>query len=474
MDFDDEEDELQMMLEGREAGDDKLVESVSNKSGKSTFKSLTKSPVNRRKVVSESESEDDDEEEEEEEEEDKEVHQNVLNQRQLSNDGFGDEAMQSNEDGLDDEEEDDGTPKFDEAIEMPQNRSKAKEGTDGSAKIKVVRNPRVILSEEVLKQVDGIVALPPLFRNLKFKGKTHEKEDLNLIMSVYERWAHRLMPSLQFDDFVEKAETLTRKAKMKTFLTKIRNNMSLDVRGGNADLVPEDAMQDVPSEGEDFQPISYFPEKEDSFSDDEEFLAGILDDDPLLTQTKPDKLPGLERDDNNSRAMIDLKNSNQNAVDQAEKDVPNVDSDNAVVKAKKRRMVIVDSDEENSQPLLSSMSHSDEESNQSNKRKRLESGGEENSRDSLKSAGATEMDEEDEDEGDRIQMKKKRRKLMVIDDENEESGESIPLEQETNDKVAVDLNEFVETKQTEEAAKDQTLNDEKELTEEEFLALMEE
>lgn len=121
----------------------------------------------------------------------------------------------------------------DEAEEEPEKKAKSQKEGDGEEKPKrknVVRNPRVMLNDDKLKSSDGVIKLPELFKQTKFKGKNHEKEDLNAIMGVYKNWAHRLMPSLQFDDFVERAEMLCRKAKMKVFLNKIRNNMPLDVR----------------------------------------------------------------------------------------------------------------------------------------------------------------------------------------------------------------------------------------------------
>ena len=144
----------------------------------------------------------------------------------------------------------------DEAEEEPEKRAKSqKETADGEEKPKrknIVRNPRVMLNDDKLKSSDGVIKLPELFKAIKFKGKNHEKEDLNTIMGAYKNWAHRLMPSMQFDDFVERAEMLCKKAKMKVFLTKIRNNLPLDVRdkpGEQPDTV--ETVQQYDSQEED-------------------------------------------------------------------------------------------------------------------------------------------------------------------------------------------------------------------------------
>jgi len=137
--------------------------------------------------------------------------------------------------------------------------NKSKDGEEGEEKAKrknIIRNPRVMLNDEKLKSVDGVIKLPELFKDVKFKGKNHEKDDLNRIMGIYQNWSHRLMPSLQFDDFIEKAEGLCKKAKMKTFLTKIRNGIPLDIRGGemqgendNEVINQYDSDDDLPATG---------------------------------------------------------------------------------------------------------------------------------------------------------------------------------------------------------------------------------
>ncbi len=55
------------------------------------------------------------------------------------------------------------------------------------------------------------MVLQSLFDDIKFKGKRHEKEDLNAVMCRLEQWAHRLFPKFTLDDTLHKIETLGHK-----------------------------------------------------------------------------------------------------------------------------------------------------------------------------------------------------------------------------------------------------------------------
>lgn len=54
----------------------------------------------------------------------------------------------------------------------------------------------------------GINILQKACKEIKFKGKGHEKDDLNLVMKTLELWAHRLFPKLPFDDTLKQIEKL--------------------------------------------------------------------------------------------------------------------------------------------------------------------------------------------------------------------------------------------------------------------------
>jgi TIMELESS-interacting protein len=88
--------------------------------------------------------------------------------------------------GDDDDNEQDGSNN-----DVDGDKSKDKETVD--AKIKIVRVKRKIptLNVERLKGNRGIAAIDDFFKDVKFKGKGYEKQDLNNVMKRLEHWAHR-------------------------------------------------------------------------------------------------------------------------------------------------------------------------------------------------------------------------------------------------------------------------------------------
>ncbi|XP_070618165.1 TIMELESS-interacting protein [Erythrolamprus reginae] len=73
----------------------------------------------------------------------------------------------------------------------------------------------------------GLPALCNLFDNVKFKGKGHEEADLKTLVRHMEHWAHRLFPQLQFENVVEKIESLGNKKPVQTCLKRIRLDLPL-------------------------------------------------------------------------------------------------------------------------------------------------------------------------------------------------------------------------------------------------------
>ncbi|NXG45188.1 TIPIN protein, partial [Psilopogon haemacephalus] len=73
----------------------------------------------------------------------------------------------------------------------------------------------------------GLPALRHMFDNVNFKGKGHEAEDLKTLMRHMEHWAHRLFPKLQFEDFIDKVESLGNKKEVQTCLKRIRLDLPI-------------------------------------------------------------------------------------------------------------------------------------------------------------------------------------------------------------------------------------------------------
>lgn len=77
------------------------------------------------------------------------------------------------------------------------------------SKTKRVRNPQPKLNVELLRGPRGLHTLEGMFKNVKFKGRNHEEEDLTVLMKTYEYWCHRLFPKFSFDDSIERIEKMS-------------------------------------------------------------------------------------------------------------------------------------------------------------------------------------------------------------------------------------------------------------------------
>ncbi|NXE50607.1 TIPIN protein, partial [Casuarius casuarius] len=92
---------------------------------------------------------------------------------------------------------------------------------------KAVRRPIPKLDAHRLVSERGLPALRHIFDNTKFKGKGHEAEDLKTLIRHMEHWAHRLFPKLQFDDFIDRVESLGNKKEVQTCLKRIRLDLPI-------------------------------------------------------------------------------------------------------------------------------------------------------------------------------------------------------------------------------------------------------
>ncbi|NWI90503.1 TIPIN protein, partial [Pitta sordida] len=90
-----------------------------------------------------------------------------------------------------------------------------------------IKRPRPKLDAHRLTSERGLPALRHMFDNVKFKGKGHEAEDLKTLIQHMEHWAHRLFPKLQFEDFIDRVETLGNKKEVQTCLKRIRLDLPI-------------------------------------------------------------------------------------------------------------------------------------------------------------------------------------------------------------------------------------------------------
>lgn len=91
------------------------------------------------------------------------------------------------------------------------------------------------MNVERLKSDRGIHTLEKYCADLKFRGKGHEREDLNNIMKRLEHWAHRLYPSYKFDDFIGAVEKLGKKKQIQTHMYRYRHGLLEDVPKADSD-----------------------------------------------------------------------------------------------------------------------------------------------------------------------------------------------------------------------------------------------
>ncbi|KFP22691.1 TIMELESS-interacting protein, partial [Egretta garzetta] len=92
---------------------------------------------------------------------------------------------------------------------------------------KTVKRPMPKLDAQRLVSERGLPALRHMFDNVKFKGKGHEAEDLKTLIRHMEHWAHRLFPKLQFEDFIDRVESLGSKKEVQTCLKRIRLDLPI-------------------------------------------------------------------------------------------------------------------------------------------------------------------------------------------------------------------------------------------------------
>ncbi|NXJ02473.1 TIPIN protein, partial [Psophia crepitans] len=92
---------------------------------------------------------------------------------------------------------------------------------------KAVKRPMPKLDAQRLISERGLPALRHIFDNVKFKGKGHEAEDLKTLIQHMEHWAHRLFPKLQFEDFIDRVESLGNKKEVQTCLKRIRLDLPI-------------------------------------------------------------------------------------------------------------------------------------------------------------------------------------------------------------------------------------------------------
>lgn len=100
-------------------------------------------------------------------------------------------------------------------------------GSEGGAvkvepKKRAVRNPRHRLTVDTLRGPRGLHTIENYFKDIKYKGKGHEKADLDEIMRRLQHWGHRMYPNYTFDDVLNNIERLGKKKPLQVHMARYR------------------------------------------------------------------------------------------------------------------------------------------------------------------------------------------------------------------------------------------------------------
>ncbi|KAL5280420.1 TIPIN family protein [Megaselia abdita] len=125
------------------------------------------------------------------------------------------------------------------------------ENEDGEAikvepkKVRKSLNPRPRLTVENLTGKRGIQTIENHYKDIKYKGKGHEKTDLDEVMKRLQHWAHRMYPTYKFEDVLNRVEFLGKKKPLQVHMSKYRMNM----------LQPDEPIQDADEEPRESQDL---------------------------------------------------------------------------------------------------------------------------------------------------------------------------------------------------------------------------
>lgn len=125
-------------------------------------------------------------------------------------------------------------------------------GTGDRVEVKIKRRRDVIRPIDRFMGDRGLQSVGEYYKGIKYKGKGHETEDINAIMSRMQHWAHRAFPKMKFDDALTVVEGLTKKRIIQTHMNKYRMDMLQ-----SAIIPTDDQVEDEPGL-EGVQPMDEF------------------------------------------------------------------------------------------------------------------------------------------------------------------------------------------------------------------------
>ncbi|EDW04091.1 protein TIPIN homolog [Drosophila grimshawi] len=139
---------------------------------------------------------------------------------------FNDNIANDNEDELpSDGEANAGENLFGDDEDAPNADGAVEEGVEAvkvEPKKRAVRNPRPRLTVDTLRGPRGLHTMEHYFKDIKYKGKGHEKADLDEILRRLQHWGHRMYPNYTFDDVLNNIERLGKKKPLQVHMARYR------------------------------------------------------------------------------------------------------------------------------------------------------------------------------------------------------------------------------------------------------------
>ncbi|KAL7741601.1 hypothetical protein ACLKA6_019372 [Drosophila palustris] len=135
---------------------------------------------------------------------------------------FNDNIANDNDQLPSDNEGDTGEKLFGDDADADEAATGEQEGIKVEPKKRAVRNPRPRLTVDKLRGPRGLHTIENYFKDIKYKGKGHEKADLDEILKRLQHWGHRMYPSYTFDDVLSNIERLGKKKPLQVHMTRYR------------------------------------------------------------------------------------------------------------------------------------------------------------------------------------------------------------------------------------------------------------
>eukprot|EP00794_Sanderia_malayensis_P012666 gene12666-13966_t len=113
---------------------------------------------------------------------------------------------------------------------------------DNDKQTKKIAKKAPSLQDQLLNPKVGVEALAKDFENVKFKGEDDSRlvDNLDLLISKYESWAHNMFPRYRFEDVVEGIEDLSSSKKIRSHVLKITRNDNEEKDANKVDSMDED------------------------------------------------------------------------------------------------------------------------------------------------------------------------------------------------------------------------------------------